>query len=213
MRSELPKVLHPVCGRPMVEWVIEAARAGGRRACRLRGHGRATASARTNCRTASRSSSRRRAREPPPPCWPRARASSRSPRSLILSGDHPLIDGQLLADLAARPQRRQSRRDATHHRGARSRRLRTNRPRRRRRRRADRRDQAHRRRRAGGARHPRDQHRHLRLRRPGALLERSTRSSEQDGERYLTGAFADPRRERTDGCGTHDRPTPTARSG
>jgi bifunctional UDP-N-acetylglucosamine pyrophosphorylase / glucosamine-1-phosphate N-acetyltransferase len=29
MRSELPKVLHPVCGRPMVEWVIEAAREAG----------------------------------------------------------------------------------------------------------------------------------------------------------------------------------------
>ena len=29
MRSELPKVLHPVCGRPMIEWVVDAARAAG----------------------------------------------------------------------------------------------------------------------------------------------------------------------------------------
>ena len=29
MKSALPKVLHPVCGRSMVEWVIEAARAAG----------------------------------------------------------------------------------------------------------------------------------------------------------------------------------------
>ena len=29
MRSSLPKVLHPVCGRPMVEWVIRAARDAG----------------------------------------------------------------------------------------------------------------------------------------------------------------------------------------
>ena len=29
MRSSLPKVLHPVCGRPMVEWVIGAAREAG----------------------------------------------------------------------------------------------------------------------------------------------------------------------------------------
>ena len=29
MRSSMPKVLHPVCGRPMVEWVIDAARAAG----------------------------------------------------------------------------------------------------------------------------------------------------------------------------------------
>jgi len=29
MRSPLPKVLHPVCGKPMVEWVIDAAREAG----------------------------------------------------------------------------------------------------------------------------------------------------------------------------------------
>ena len=29
MRSSLPKVLHPVCGKPMLEWVIDAARAAG----------------------------------------------------------------------------------------------------------------------------------------------------------------------------------------
>jgi bifunctional UDP-N-acetylglucosamine pyrophosphorylase/glucosamine-1-phosphate N-acetyltransferase len=29
MRSSLPKVLHPVCGRPMVEWVVRAAREAG----------------------------------------------------------------------------------------------------------------------------------------------------------------------------------------
>lgn len=29
MRSGLPKVLHPVCGRPMIEWPVRAARAAG----------------------------------------------------------------------------------------------------------------------------------------------------------------------------------------
>jgi bifunctional UDP-N-acetylglucosamine pyrophosphorylase / glucosamine-1-phosphate N-acetyltransferase len=29
MRSEIPKVLHPICGKPMVEWVIDSARAAG----------------------------------------------------------------------------------------------------------------------------------------------------------------------------------------
>jgi bifunctional UDP-N-acetylglucosamine pyrophosphorylase / glucosamine-1-phosphate N-acetyltransferase len=29
MRSALPKVLHPICGKPMVEWVIDAARDAG----------------------------------------------------------------------------------------------------------------------------------------------------------------------------------------
>src|SRR3954454_17350376 len=29
MRSEVPKVLHEICGKPMVEWVIDAARDAG----------------------------------------------------------------------------------------------------------------------------------------------------------------------------------------
>src|SRR3954452_13157040 len=29
MRSATPKVLHPICGKPMVEWVIDAARTAG----------------------------------------------------------------------------------------------------------------------------------------------------------------------------------------
>jgi bifunctional UDP-N-acetylglucosamine pyrophosphorylase/glucosamine-1-phosphate N-acetyltransferase len=29
MRSSVPKVLHPVCGKPMVHWVVDAARAAG----------------------------------------------------------------------------------------------------------------------------------------------------------------------------------------
>ena len=29
MRSKLPKVLHPVCGRPMVHWPVLAAREAG----------------------------------------------------------------------------------------------------------------------------------------------------------------------------------------
>ena len=29
MRSDVPKVLHRICGKPMVEWVIDAARGAG----------------------------------------------------------------------------------------------------------------------------------------------------------------------------------------
>ncbi|MFN9078173.1 MAG: NTP transferase domain-containing protein, partial [bacterium] len=29
MQSDLPKVMHPVMGRPMVHWVVDAARAAG----------------------------------------------------------------------------------------------------------------------------------------------------------------------------------------
>ena len=40
MRSDLPKVLHPVAGRPMLQWVIEAARgAGCERILIIVGHG------------------------------------------------------------------------------------------------------------------------------------------------------------------------------
>jgi len=29
MKSDIPKVLHPICGRPMIEYVLDAARAAG----------------------------------------------------------------------------------------------------------------------------------------------------------------------------------------
>jgi bifunctional UDP-N-acetylglucosamine pyrophosphorylase / glucosamine-1-phosphate N-acetyltransferase len=29
MRSSLPKVLHPLCGRPLIEWPVAAAREAG----------------------------------------------------------------------------------------------------------------------------------------------------------------------------------------
>ena len=29
MRSRTPKLLHPICGRPMIGWVVAAAQAGG----------------------------------------------------------------------------------------------------------------------------------------------------------------------------------------
>ncbi|MGV2336962.1 MAG UNVERIFIED_CONTAM: NTP transferase domain-containing protein [Planctomycetaceae bacterium] len=29
MKSDVPKVLHPVCGRPMIEYVLDAARSAG----------------------------------------------------------------------------------------------------------------------------------------------------------------------------------------
>ena len=32
MRSALPKVLHPICGRPMILWPLLAAREAGARA-------------------------------------------------------------------------------------------------------------------------------------------------------------------------------------
>ena len=40
MRSELPKVLHRVCGKPMLEWVVDAGREAGAEPDRLRGQAR-----------------------------------------------------------------------------------------------------------------------------------------------------------------------------
>ncbi len=41
MNSDLPKVLHPVCGKPMIDWVVQSARtAGATRIVVIVGHGR-----------------------------------------------------------------------------------------------------------------------------------------------------------------------------
>ncbi|MBT6164320.1 MAG: NTP transferase domain-containing protein, partial [Phycisphaerae bacterium] len=40
MESDLPKVLHPVAGKPMVQWVVDAVRqAGAERVILVVGHG------------------------------------------------------------------------------------------------------------------------------------------------------------------------------
>ena len=70
MRSETPKVLHRLCGKPMVEWVIDAAREAG--AARVVCDRPARDGVAEGCRTASRSPSSGRARAPAPRCSPRA---------------------------------------------------------------------------------------------------------------------------------------------
>ncbi len=207
MRSTLPKVLHRVCGKPMVEWV-DRCRAGGRRgAGRLR-HPPGRRRGRGAAGRASRSPSRPRGRAPAPRCSPRAsahrrhgRRSSSSP-AIIRSSPREQLDGAASREHAARaapPPRcsppRSSTPPATGASCATGRR-----------RRADRRDEAHRTSRAGGgARDPRDQHRHLRLRRARRCSRRSTRSGSSRGERYLTGVFPVIRGERRHGRRPHDR--------
>ncbi len=75
MRSSLPKVLHPVCGRPMVEWVIDAARAAGADEHRLH-HPARRRRGRRPARRGRAWPSSARARAPAPPCWPRAPAGA-----------------------------------------------------------------------------------------------------------------------------------------
>jgi bifunctional UDP-N-acetylglucosamine pyrophosphorylase / glucosamine-1-phosphate N-acetyltransferase len=99
MHSTLPKVLHPVCGRPMVEWVVDAARrAGGERvvcitrpgegvAERLNGtvevaeqtEGEGTGSAVLAARAAIEEAS----------------------TVVVLSGDHPLMTSDVIAAMIA----------------------------------------------------------------------------------------------------------------
>ena len=99
MRSSLPKVLHPVCGRPMLEWVIEAAReaGAGRIICITRPGDRVAeglpegvlaAEQREGEGTGAAVLAAREQVEP-------------GSTVLVLSGDHPLISTDLVAELAA----------------------------------------------------------------------------------------------------------------
>ncbi len=99
MRSALPKVLHPICGRPMVEWVIGAARAAGAAevVCVTRpGDGVAEGLPEdvkvveqvTGEGTGAAVLAAREAVAP-------------GSQVMILSGDQPLISTQLLSDLVA----------------------------------------------------------------------------------------------------------------
>jgi bifunctional UDP-N-acetylglucosamine pyrophosphorylase/glucosamine-1-phosphate N-acetyltransferase len=100
MRSTLPKVLHPVCGRPMINWVIDAARraGAGRIICVTRpGEGVAEelpegvefAEQTTGEGTGSAVLA---ARDDIPP----------DTTVVVLSGDHPLISADLIASMVDR---------------------------------------------------------------------------------------------------------------
>jgi bifunctional UDP-N-acetylglucosamine pyrophosphorylase / glucosamine-1-phosphate N-acetyltransferase len=96
MRSEVPKVLHRICGKPMVEWVIDAAREAGasRVVCVVRpGNGVAEglpdgveiAEQHEGEGTGAAVLAARDAVEPGP--------------FLVLSGDHPLVTAEQISSL------------------------------------------------------------------------------------------------------------------
>src|SRR3954452_1416766 len=97
MRSDIPKVLHPVCGRPMVEWVIDAARAAGA--------GRIVAITRPGDGVAEGlpegvAVAEQREGEGTGSAVLAARAALESGEAvLVLSGDHPLVTSELIAEL------------------------------------------------------------------------------------------------------------------
>ena len=172
MRSSLPKMLHPVCGRPMVAWPILAAReAGAGRVAAIVSPGRdISAGLPEGVETVV---------QPEPDGTGGAiRAAlaliEESETVLVLSGDVPLIGTDTIAGAARGPRRLAGRGDDADDRARGPRRLRPRRPRRLRRGRARGRGQSRRRRRRRAARDPRDQRRHLRLRRrsPGRRARR-----------------------------------------
>jgi bifunctional UDP-N-acetylglucosamine pyrophosphorylase/glucosamine-1-phosphate N-acetyltransferase len=100
MRSSLPKVLHPVCGRPMLHWVIDAARraGAGRIICVTRpGEGVAEelpdgVEAAEQTSGEGTGSAVLAARDGITP----------DTTVVVLSGDHPLISSDLIASLVDR---------------------------------------------------------------------------------------------------------------
>ncbi len=96
MRSQTPKVLHPVCGKPMVEWVIDSAReaGAGRIVCVVRPGDGVAAGLPGNVEVAEQLEGEgtgaavlaARERVDPGPV-------------VVLSGDHPLVSAEHLAGM------------------------------------------------------------------------------------------------------------------
>ncbi len=99
MRSALPKVLHPICGRPMVEWVIGAARAAGAAevVCVTRPGDGVAEGLPEGVKIAEQASG-----EGTGAAVLAARdAVAPGSQVMILSGDQPLVSAELLGDLVA----------------------------------------------------------------------------------------------------------------
>jgi bifunctional UDP-N-acetylglucosamine pyrophosphorylase / glucosamine-1-phosphate N-acetyltransferase len=98
MRSETPKVLHRICGKPMVEWVVDAARAAGaaRVVCVVRpGDGVAEGL------PDSVAVAEQRDGEGTGAAVLAARDSAGQGPVVVLSGDHPLVTPDQIAGLVA----------------------------------------------------------------------------------------------------------------
>ena len=97
MRSKLPKVLHPVCGKPMVEWVIDAARqAGAGQVICITRPGDGVAEGLPKSVTVAE----QREGEGTGAAVLAARdAAPAEGTALVLSGDHPLLSAELIGRL------------------------------------------------------------------------------------------------------------------
>jgi bifunctional UDP-N-acetylglucosamine pyrophosphorylase/glucosamine-1-phosphate N-acetyltransferase len=97
MRSELPKVLHEVCGRPLIAWPIAAARdAGAGRICVI-------VSPDSELSAALPDGTETIVQPEPDGTGGALRAAREVVREsgtvLVLSGDHPLLSGEMLGEL------------------------------------------------------------------------------------------------------------------
>jgi bifunctional UDP-N-acetylglucosamine pyrophosphorylase/glucosamine-1-phosphate N-acetyltransferase len=98
MRSEVPKVLHRLCGKPMVEWVIDSARAAGagRVVCVVRPGDGVAAGLPQGVEVAEQEHG-----EGTGSAVLAARERIDAGPVVVLSGDQPLITAELLAGLIA----------------------------------------------------------------------------------------------------------------
>ena len=101
MRSSLPKVLHPVCGRPMVEWVIEAARGAGaeRVVCVTRPGSGLEGSLPAGVEIAEQRSGEGTGAAVLAARAQLDAAAAEDADVVVLSGDHPLVTAELLGGL------------------------------------------------------------------------------------------------------------------
>jgi bifunctional UDP-N-acetylglucosamine pyrophosphorylase / glucosamine-1-phosphate N-acetyltransferase len=98
MRSSTPKVLHPVCGKPMVEWVVDAARRAGaaRVVCIVRPGDGVAEGLSEGVEVAEQHEG-----EGTGAAVLAARATVPDGPVVILSGDHPLVTPAHIAELLA----------------------------------------------------------------------------------------------------------------
>lgn len=103
MRSSLPKVLHPVCGKPMIHWVVDAARkaGGGQMVCITRPGTEVAAALPEGVESAEQ-----REGEGTGAALLAARGHvAPGATVIVLSGDHPLVSAELVAELVATHER------------------------------------------------------------------------------------------------------------
>ena len=107
MRSALPKVLHPLCGRPMIA-VADRRRAGGRRRAGRRRRRPEAPARRASCpRASSVAVQARAATAPATRCAPpRTHIDAERHRCVVLAGDVPLITAEAIAALVDGPRGR-----------------------------------------------------------------------------------------------------------